>query len=621
MLTSCSLTSLTAASCRRSLKPSFKLYLSSGSLLQTRLSSTLPDLPVLRAVQNHDPKSIAVVHSVSGRSFTYGSLIGDVLRSQEGLLRCAAASPKNIVLRGSPVAFLAENSYDYVVTLLSILACDGIALPLSPSFPARESRYILGNSHTGLLLATEKYSKKAQELVEADLENAPVLRILDKIESGAGPTAQLHFQDAVDLRGGMMLYTSGTTNRPKGVLLPQTALSAQARSLVEAWKYSPADRLLHILPLHHIHGTVNAILTPLLAGSSIEFMFPFNSTAVWNRLAAPFMPSNESNSDHTKPNREKITFLTAVPTIYNRLLSTHKTLPPETQRAAQTALSPENLRLNISGSAALPTPTKAAWTQLSHGNVLLERYGMTEVGMALSCGLDFTDRVDGSVGWPLPYVECRLFDTDANEVIRPGEEVDADGRERVGEIQLRGPTVFREYWKNKKATLEEFTEDEDGEGSWFKTGDVAVRRHVPGAGLKRNGEGQEWCRGPLYFIQGRRSVDIIKTGGEKVSALEVERELLSLPQVTEAAVLALPSDQWGQKVGAVLVLNPNFANTGRGGKTWGIMDMRRALKGKLAPYKIPSEMQVLEDGLPRNAMGKVNKKSLAKVVFADLLES
>ncbi|PGH31989.1 hypothetical protein GX50_05254 [[Emmonsia] crescens] len=622
MLTPCSLISLTRASYRCSLRPALAFYLSSGSHHQTRLSSTLPDLPVFRALLHHDPKSIAIVHSVSGRSFTYGSLIGDVLRSQKGLLQCAAASPKNIALRGAPVAFLVENSYDYVVTLLSILACDGIALPLSPSFPTGELRYILDNSQTGLLLATEKYSNKAQELVQVDLENIPVLRILDKIETGADPAAQLHFQDAADLRGGMMLYTSGTTNRPKGVLLPQSALSAQTQSLVEAWSYSPDDRLLHVLPLHHIHGTVNAILAPLLAGSSIEFMFPFNPTAVWNRLAAPFLPPNRASSASTKPQKEKITYLTAVPTIYNRLLSTHKTLPPETQQAAQTAISPANLRLNISGSAALPTPTKAAWTDLSHGNVLLERYGMTEVGMALSCGLDFTDRVDGSVGWPLPSVECRLFDTDTNEVIRPGEEIDGNGRERVGEIQLRGPTVFKEYWRNEKATREEFTEDEDGKGRWFKTGDVAVRRHVPGAGAGvGQRRGQEWCRGPLYFIQGRRSVDIIKTGGEKVSALEVERELLSLPQITEAAVLALPSRQWGQKVGAVLVLDPDFANTGRGGKPWGIMDMRRALKGKLAAYKIPSEMRVLKDGLPRNAMGKVNKKSLAKLVFADLLES
>lgn len=249
-------------------------------------------------------------------------------------------------------------------------------------------------------------------------------------------------------------------------------------------------------------------------------MFPFNPTSVWNRLAAPFL--HDETCPH--PPEERITFFTAVPTIYNRLLSTHSSLSPDAQDAARVAISPQNLRLNISGSAALPTPTKAAWTNLSNGNVLLERYGMTEVGMALSCGLNFADRVDGSVGWPLPGVEARLFDTDKNEVMRPGEEVDADGRERVGEIQLRGPTIFKEYWRNEKATREEFIEDADGKGKWFKTGDVAVRRNVDGAGKSS----QEWARGPMYFIQGRKSVDIIKTGGEKVSALEVERELLSL---------------------------------------------------------------------------------------------
>lgn len=265
---------------------------------------------------------------------------------------------------------------------------------------------------------------------------------------------------------------------------------------------------------------MNAIVTPILAGSSIEFMFPFNTDAVWTRLAAPFLP--QSSTSTSIPS--KITFLTAVPTIYNRLLSSFPNLPPATQEAARKAISPQNLRLNISGSAALPTPTKQAWSDLSNGNVLLERYGMTEVGMAISCGLDFADRVDGSVGWPLPSVEARLVDTETNEVIRPGEERDAaTGREREGEIQLRGPTIFKEYWANEKATRESFVPDESG--PWFKTGDVAVRREVTTAG---HGTSGEWAQGPMYFIQGRLSVDIIKTGGEKVSALEVERELLSL---------------------------------------------------------------------------------------------
>lgn len=295
-------------------------------------------------------------------------------------------------------------------------------------------------------------------------------------------------------------------------------MTAQASALIEAWKYVPQDHLLHLLPLHHIHGTVNAILTPILAGSSIEFMFPFNPASVWNRLAAPFLPESAT--------KDKITFLTAVPTIYTRLMARFSGLPPETQEAARTAISPENLRLNISGSAALPAPTKKAWEELSNGNVLLERYGMTEIGMAISCGLDPADRVDGSVGWPLPSVEVRLVDNQTGNIIKAGEEFDAStGRERIGEIQVRGPTVFREYWANETTTKQSFVNDNDGKGSWFKTGDIATRKTVDGAGKGTSGA---WARGPMYFIKGRESVDIIKMAGEKVSALEVERELLSL---------------------------------------------------------------------------------------------
>jgi acyl-CoA synthetase (AMP-forming)/AMP-acid ligase II len=291
-------------------------------------------------------------------------------------------------------------------------------------------------------------------------------------------------------------------------------------------------------------------------------------------------------------------------------MATFPKLTLELQNAAKEGISPQNLRLNISGSAALPTPTKTAWTNLSNGNVLLERFGMTEVGMAISCGLDTADRVDGSVGWPLPGVEARLADIETGAVV-PVEEKDPSGREREGEIQLRGETIFDHYWGNEKATRESFVESDDGGRPWFCTGDVATRRVVDGAGSGASGA---WAQGPMYFIQGRKSVDIIKTGGEKVSALEVERELLSLPQITEAAVVGLPSEQWGQKIAAVVVLAPDAAASGRNGQSWGPMDMRRALKGSLASFKIPQEMKVLE-AIPRNAMGKVNKKALVKEVF------
>ena len=402
-------------------------------------------------------------------------------------------------------------------------------------------------------------------------------------------------------------------------------VTAQATSLIEAWKYTDADLLLHLLPLHHIHGTINALFTPLLAGSTVEFLYPFNANATWQRLAAPFLP--RSASDPRRP----ITLLTAVPTIYSRLLASYPSLDPDVQEAARAAISPTHLRLNISGSAALPTPIKSAWSKLSRGNALLERYGMTEAGMALSCGLDVADRVDRSVGWPLPSVEVRLVDAETKEVISDEEELGQDGIEREGEIQLRGPTIFHEYWKNPEATAAEFVNGNDKRGKWFKTGDIAMRRTVSGTG----NSSQTWARGPMYFIQGRKNVDIIKSGGEKISALEIERELMSLPQVAEAAVVGIHSEQWGQKVAAIIVIEPMHVHSGKGGKRWGLMDMRRALRDRLASYKIPQELKIVES-IPRNAMGKskrrfhwlsitdyftVNKKSLVQDIFGESLPS
>ncbi|KAK6581131.1 hypothetical protein PZA11_006619 [Diplocarpon coronariae] len=561
-----------------------------------RMSSTLPRLPIFEAIASHDPHSTVVIHSASGRRFKYGELLKDVVEGRDRLIKEAGASSVD----GHRIAFLVENSYDYVVTLLSILGANSVALPLSPAFPANELQYIMEQSQASMLLSSAKFRDKAEEVLRQELEAKPKHVKLEK-KLGGTAVSQVALEGPTDGNGGMMLYTSGTTNRPKGVLLPQSVLTAQSMSLITAWEYTPKDHLLHVLPLHHIHGTMNAILAPIFAGSTIEFLFPFNATAVWSRFAAPYLLSPTTT--------EPITFFTVVPTVYSRLLSTIKELSPEVQTAAKKGISPENLRLNISGSAALPTPTKKKWTDLSSGNVLLERYGMTEVGMALSCGLSKCDRVDGAVGWPLPTVQVRLVDTETNEVIQPGEELDKDGKERDGEIQLRGPTIFKEYWRNEKATQDEHAESDDGKGRWFKTGDVAVRRNVPSAGNSQ----QDWAHGPMYFIRGRRSADIIKSGGEKVSALEVERELLSLPEISEAAVVAVSSGKWGQKVGAVIVLHGDAE--GKKGE-WGPMDMRRALRNRLANYKIPQVLKVV-DSIPKNAMGKINKKQLVKAAFTD----
>nr|OQO21178.1 hypothetical protein B0A51_12045 [Rachicladosporium sp. CCFEE 5018] len=563
------------------------------------------------AIKRHDPKSIAVVNSDSGKSFTYGSLLHDVALAKERLVQSSGKEGGD--LSGERIAFLVENGYDYVVTLLSTLAANAIALPLAPSFPAHELRYILDHSEALILLSTPRYATQAKDVLKEGLEKTPKFAQLDKLEEGSQEISDVEITGtAQDVASGMMLYTSGTTARPKGVVLKEATVAAQASSLYKAWEYTPKDRLLHVLPLHHIHGTVNAIFAPLLAGSSIEFMYPFNVDHVWKRLALPFLPEDQLNGHSGQTRPTPITFFTAVPTVWARMVQSFGSQTPEMQAATKTAVSRQYLRLNISGSAALPKPTQDAWIALSGGNTLLERFGMTEVGMAISCGLDDSDRIDGSVGWPLPSVEARLAETndDTGEVsiIPIGGEKSADGKERHGEIQLRGPTIFSEYWRNPEATAKEFTDD-----GWFKTGDIAARREVPGSGKGKSGD---WATGPAYYIQGRKSADIIKTGGEKVSALEVERELLSLPEVHECAVVGLPSESWGQKVAAVVVLSELGKTAGKGGKQWGAMDLRRALKDRLVAYKIPQDLAVVTE-LKRNAMGKINKKELVPEVFGD----
>jgi malonyl-CoA/methylmalonyl-CoA synthetase len=220
----------------------------------------------------------------------------------------------------------------------------------------------------------------------------------------------------------------------------------------------------------------------------------------------------------------------------------------------------------VSGSAALPVSTLNRWKEIS-GHTLLERYGMTEIGMALSNPLD-GERVPGSVGTPLPGVEVRLAD-EKGELVAAGVP---------GEIEIRGPNVFKEYWGKPEATQQSFR---DG---WFRTGDVA---------LVENGR---------YRILGRMNTDILKTGGHKVSALEVEEQLREHPAVAECAVVGVPDSEWGERVAAAVVL--------REGQALDLERLRSWAKERLASHKIPSRLLIVE-GLPRNAMGKVKKTAIA----------
>lgn len=320
--------------------------------------------------------------------------------------------------------------------------------------------------------------------------------------------------------------------------------------LISAWQWTSADRILNVLPLHHVHGLINILGCALRVGACCEFLTPFDPTAVWQRFAAG-----------------DLTLFMAVPTIYSRLIAAwEQAEPSERQRYTAGARS---MRLMVSGSAALPVATLERWRELTE-HTLLERYGMTEIGMALSNPLHGTRR-PGHVGRPLPNIEVRRVDDSGHEV--------ADAT--PGQIEVRGPTVFLEYWRQPQATTDAFR------GGWFQTGDVAV------------------VDDGAYRILGRNSVDIIKTGGYKVSALEIEEVLRTHGSVAECAVVGVPDDEWGERVAACVVLQPG-----------GELDLETltAWSGdRLAPYKVPRQLLAVSE-LPRNAMGKVQKPAVANLI-------
>jgi malonyl-CoA/methylmalonyl-CoA synthetase len=346
-----------------------------------------------------------------------------------------------------------------------------------------------------------------------------------------------------------MLFTSGTTGKAKGVVHTHANISAQVRTLVSAWEWSAYDRTQLVLPLHHVHGLINVVCCALWSGARCEMSPRFDAELTWQRLAS-----------------RQLTVFMAVPTVYHRLITSWDNALPDEQQVRSNGA--RQLRLMVSGSAALPVQTLARWRDIT-SHTLLERYGMTEIGMALSNPLH-GERRPGTVGAPLPGVRVRLVDEQGSEV--------ALGT--PGEVEVRGETVFLEYWRNAQATREAFR---DG---WFRTGDVAVIE---------NG---------YYRILGRTSIDIIKSGGYKISALEIEEVLRMHPAVAECAVVGVPDEEWGERICAAIEL--------AGGQTLALAELQNWTREHLAPYKIPRALQCVS-ALPRNALGKVIKPDVSKL--------
>ncbi|MEV7731257.1 acyl-CoA synthetase [Streptomyces sp. NPDC088921] len=361
---------------------------------------------------------------------------------------------------------------------------------------------------------------------------------------GAGGTAP--DSAAGDGDPALVVYTSGTTGPPKGAVLPRRAIATTLDALADAWQWTSDDILVHGLPLFHVHGLVLGILGPLRRGGSVRHLGRFSTDGVARELNAG------------------ATMLFGVPTMYHRIAETLAE-DPELVKALGGA------RLLVSGSAALPVHDHERITATT-GRRVIERYGMTETLMNTSVRADGEPRA-GTVGVPLPGVELRLVEEDGSPI------TSYDG-ETVGEIQVRGPNLFTEYLNRPDATAAAFTAD-----GWFRTGDMAVR------------DADGYVR-----IVGRKATDLIKSGGYKIGAGEIENALLEHPGVREAAVTGEPDPDLGERIVAWIVPEDPQSPPALG-------ELADHVAARLAPHKRPRVVHHLT-ALPRNDMGKIMKRAL-----------
>ncbi|MDX1645651.1 MAG: acyl-CoA synthetase [Longimicrobiales bacterium] len=445
-------------------------------------------------------------------------------------------------LEGARVCYLTPSGWHYVVSQWAVWRAGGLGVPLASSHPPAELAYVLDDAEPEAVIAHPTLAPRVEEVARD--RRLPVLQTPALLREGPAGT----LPEIDESRGSLMLYTSGTTGRPKGVVLSHANIRAQVEALSEAWGWRSDDHILLHLPLHHVHGIVNILTSALWNGATCEILARFRPVDVWERLA-----------------RGDVTLYMAVPAVYRRLIEAWDEAPARARSAWSEGA--RACRLMVSGSAALPVPTLVRWEAVS-GQRLLERYGMTEIGMALSNPLH-GERRPGFVGTPLPGMEVRLVDDDGAMIQEEREP---------GEIQVRGDAVFHSYWRRSEETERAFTAD-----GWFRTGDRAV------------------VEDGAYRILGRSSVDILKTGGEKVSALEIEDVIRSFAGVEDCAVVGVPDPRWGDRVCAAVVASQPMSMR--------VEALRTFVRERLAPYKVPKDVLVVQD-LPRNAMGKVTKPAV-----------
>ena len=478
------------------------------------------------------PDKVALVER--DHAFTYAQVERRIVQFASGLL--AGRSD----LEEARIAFLIPAGVDYVTALHGVWRAGGIAIPLNVASAGSEWEHCLTSAGVTQVIVDEQTLGGIKGL--CDRLAIRIATVSDTLTDSVSSLPELS-----PARRAMIVFTSGTTSKPKGAVTTHGNIAAQIETLVTAWEWQADDVIPLFLPLHHVHGIINVLSCGLWAGATVHAMPKLDLTALCAQVAA-----------------DTFSVFMAVPTIYVKLIDHLETLEDEEVEGVSEGFA--NMRLNVSGSAACPVEVFEQWRDLT-GQMLLERYGMTEIGMALSNPYR-GERRPGYVGRALPNVAVQLVDEEGGVVTGEGTP---------GEIRIQSPTVFLEYWDNAEATEASFS---DG---WFCTGDIAV------------------IEDGYYRIMGRSSVDIIKSGGYKLSALEIENKLLAHPDIAEVAVVGIADRTWGEAVAAVVALK------GDGDMT--VEDLKSWCDGKLSSYKVPKQLQVV-DALPRNAMGKVVKPSL-----------